>query len=174
MRGVKKQLVLAIGALAIVIGLMLFSSPRSGGPGFALAVETPISITAANVLAGAGATVVDNLPAGATITQGQLVYLDQGSQTYKLAAASTAATAVLAGIAATSAVSGQPIAVVTSGPAVTPGGTLTTGKPYCLGLTAGALILCSDEVASNYITFVGIATSTTKMVMKPVVSGAQQ
>lgn len=120
-----------------------------------------LSITAANVIAGAGARTVDGT-AGATITAGQVVYLDSAAGTYKLADCDSATAAVRspAGIALHGAASGQPLEVLTKGP-VTIGATMTAGVAYYLSPNAGGICPVADVLTGDYATIIGIATSTT-------------
>ena len=75
-----------------------------------------LSITAANVLSGSGAT-IERGTAGATITAGQVVYRDTADGKYKLADADSA-TALARdprGIALNGASNGQPLAIIRAG-----------------------------------------------------------
>lgn len=130
-----------------------------------------LTITAANVVAGSGARTAAGT-AGATITAGQVVYLDSASSTYKLADCDSATAAVRspAGIALNGASSGQPIDVLTSGP-ITIGATLTAGVAYYLSATAGGICPVADLAAGDYPTIIGIATSTSVLSVKIHESG---
>lgn len=125
-----------------------------------------LSITAANVVAGGSATTRDGL-AGATLTAGQVVYLDSATNTYKLADcdSGTAAVRSPAGIALNGAASGQPVRVLTSGP-VTIGATMTAGLAYYLSPTAGGICPVADVLSGDYPVIIGIATSTTVLDVK--------
>jgi hypothetical protein len=120
-----------------------------------------LSITAANVLAGSGARTVDGT-AGASVTAGQVVYLDSATNTYKLADCDSATAAVRSpdGIALHAAASGQPLEVLTRGP-VTIGATMTAGVAYYLSPNPGGICPVADVLSGDYPTIVGIATSTT-------------
>lgn len=120
-----------------------------------------LSITAANVVAGAGAT-VEHGTAGATVTAGQIVYLDDSDDKFKLADDNSGTAAVRAayGIALHGASNGQPLAVLTAGP-VTIGAALTAGVAYYLSDTPGGICPVADLASGEYPTIVGIATSTT-------------
>lgn len=130
-----------------------------------------ISITAANVVAGGGARISVGL-AGATITAGQVVYLDTSTNTYKLADcdSATAAARSPAGIALNGASANQPLDVLTAGP-ITIGGTLTAGTAYYLSGTAGGICPVADLGSGDYPTIIGIATSTTVLDVKLHESG---
>lgn len=120
-----------------------------------------LTITAANVAPGVGA-VVQTGTSGGTITQGQSVYLDTGTNTIKLADAITsAATAVMQGVSLNSAVAGQPISYIVSGN-YTVGATLSTGAVYILsGANAGGLAPVADRTTGWYPVIAFIAQSTT-------------
>ncbi|MBA15565.1 MAG: hypothetical protein CMN73_04335 [Sphingomonas sp.] len=119
-----------------------------------------LSITAANVVAGAGATVLHGGKAGATITAGQIVYLDASDRKYKLADADseTAAIRLPSAVALNGASDGQPLSVLTEGP-VTIGAPLTPGTAYYLSATPGGIAPVGDLTTGDYPTVIGIATS---------------
>lgn len=120
-----------------------------------------LSITAASVLAGA--TAKRKLgTAGATITAGKVVYLDESDSEYKLADCDSATAAVRSpdGIALNGAADGQPLVVLEEGP-ITIGATLTAGTTYYLSPNAGGICPLADVLAGDYPVIIGIATSTT-------------
>jgi hypothetical protein len=127
---------------------------------------TDISITAANVVAGAGAKAV-NGTAGATITPGQVVYLDSATETYKLADCDSATAEVRspAGIALHGASTGQPLRVLTAGD-ITIGGTMTAGVAYYLSPTPGGIAPVADVLSGDHTVIVGLAESTTVLNVK--------
>lgn len=120
-----------------------------------------LSITAANVIAGAGAAMKLGT-AGATITAGKTVYLDSADNEYKLADCDSATAAVRspAGIALNGASDGQPLVVLERGP-LTIGATMTAGVTYYLSPNAGGICPVADVLTGDYPTIIGIATSTT-------------
>lgn len=124
-----------------------------------------ISITAANVVAGGNAKTVEGT-AGATITAGQVLYLDSDAGTYKLADcdSATAAARSPAGIALNGAASGQPVRVLKSGN-VTIGGTLTAAVGYYLSPTAGGICPIADLSSGDYPTLLGFARSTSVLAV---------
>jgi len=128
-----------------------------------------LSITAANVIAGSGATVKGGT-AGATITAGQVVYLDSAAGTYKLADNDDAAADEPHGIALNGAAAGQPLAVLTEGP-VTIGATLTAGTTYYLSDTAGGICPHGDLANPQTVTLLGIATSASVLQVGIVQTG---
>lgn len=131
-----------------------------------------LTITAANVAAGAGAKIVHGT-AGAAITAGQAVYLDTATGTYKLADCDSATAAVRspAGIALHASSSGQPLAIATKGK-VTIGAALTAGVAYYLSATPGGICPVADLSTGDYPTIIGIATSTTVLDIQLHESGA--
>ncbi|MGE0178984.1 MAG: hypothetical protein AB7O91_04085 [Sphingomonas sp.] len=130
-----------------------------------------ISITAANVIAGANA-IVKHGSAGATITAGQVLYRDPADGTYKLADNNSATAAVRSpkGIALNGASAGQPLAVLTEGD-ITIGGTLTAGVAYYLSDTPGGICPVADLASGEYPSLIGIAESTTVLSVKFQESG---
>lgn len=129
-----------------------------------------LTITAANVLPGSNAETRQGT-AGATITQGQVVYLDSATNTYKLADTNgAAALRSPAGIALNGASAGQPLMVQTGGD-ITIGATLTAGTAYYLGGTAGTIVPVGDLTTGDYPVIIGIAKSTTVLAVKIVESG---
>lgn len=130
-----------------------------------------LSITVASVAQGSGAKVVTGT-AGATITAGQVVYLDSSANTYKLADCNSATAAVRSpiGIALHGSLSGQPLAVQYSG-SITVGATLTAGVAYYLSGTAGGIRPVADNTTGDYPVFLGMATSTTVMKMNITEAG---
>lgn len=129
-----------------------------------------LSITSANVLAGAGSPAVTGV-AGAAIAAGDALYIDTSdSNKLKLAIATSAAASVFAGIALHAAASGQPITYMTSG-SITIGATVHVGTIYVVSATAGKLCPVADLVTGNYVTIVGMPTSTTLLDVYPRSSG---
>lgn len=134
-----------------------------------------ISITAASVLASATAVVRREYKFGATVTAGQVVYLNSSSL-WVLADSDAASTGNgindLMGIALNGGSSGQPAAVCTEDTDFTPGGTLTNGLAVYLFTTAGAISQADIPTTAAYPVILGVAKSTSKMVLKRAASGA--
>lgn len=130
-----------------------------------------LSITAGSVLAGGGSTKRAGT-AGATITAGQVVYLDTSDGRYKLADADSGTAAVRSpfGIALNGASAGQPLTVCTRG-AVTIGATVTAGTTYYLSPNPGGIAPLADLLSGDYPTIVGIATSTSVIDVQFIESG---
>jgi hypothetical protein len=138
-----------------------------------------LSVTAANVapvLTGSNPTKVAYGTAGATITQGQSVYLDATTNLWGLAKADTLVHSGSGGvgIALTSASANQPIAVAVGGD-ITCGGTSGVGTTYAVSAaTAGAIAPIADPGAAAFITVIGVGISATVIRMPqagPLVSG---
>lgn len=130
-----------------------------------------LSITAANVIAGAGATIVD-MTALATIAAGEVVFRDDETERAGRADsnAASADTRTPYGIALNGASAGQPIRVLRSGP-ITIGATLTAGTAYFLSGNVGALCPAADLSSGMYPSFIGIATSTSVLLVNSTPSG---
>lgn len=131
-----------------------------------------ISVTAGNVLRVDG-TVVSSFLAGATITAGQVVYVDANGAVQVGTNASSAGSGVGAqavGIALNGGSAGQPIAIQING-VVNPGGTVAVGKIYALG-TSGGIIPVDDIAGSEYITELGVGISASQIKLSINVSGA--
>lgn len=123
-------------------------------------------ITAASVVAGSGAIIDRNRNAGASLTAGQAVYLESSTSTYKLADCNSATAEVRTpvGIVLNACASGQPVAVLTKGP-ITIGATLTGGVAYYLSGTAGGIRPVADNTTGDYPAIIGMASSTTVLVV---------
>ena len=123
-----------------------------------------VTITAANVVAGATAQISTGT-AGATITAGQALYIDTADSNKLKLAQATAAKFAFAGIALNGAASGQPVSYVTRDAGLTIGGTVAVGIPYGLGDNAGGVAPMSDNGTGDYATFIGIGISVTKIAV---------
>jgi hypothetical protein len=119
-----------------------------------------LSITAANVLHSSSATVFTGT-AGGTITQGQPLYLDGITNTWKLANALL--TNSVQGVATVGASNGQDMVICSRDPNFVPGFTSTTGNVVILGNVAGQLNPYEDRASGWYVTSLGVMISTTRM-----------
>jgi hypothetical protein len=132
-----------------------------------------ISITAANVAASSTATVRKEYNFGATVTAGQVVYLDTNNK-WQLADSNAAVTGnetnATRGIALCGGANNQPAAVVLVDDTFTPGGTLTNGSAVYESLNAGA-ITHDVPTTGAYPVYLGHAKSASAMVLKPNASG---
>jgi hypothetical protein len=127
-----------------------------------------LSITAANVLPGSNA-VIKRGNAGATITAGQVVYLDTATTGEWLLADADAAAAITRGsgqigIALHGASDGQPLSVQVDGN-ITIGATMTAGLAYYLSPTPGGIGVYGDVLSGDYVCLVGLSTSTTVLAL---------
>lgn len=120
-----------------------------------------LSITAANVLAGSGAT-TENGTAGAAVTAGQVIYKDATTGKFLLADNNsvTAGARSPYGIALHAAAANQPLAIIRKGP-VTIGATLTAGTAYYLSDTPGGICPVADLASGENVVLIGLAASTT-------------
>jgi hypothetical protein len=135
-------------------------------------IAADISVTAANVrnISAATRTVL----AGATITAGQVVYLDSATGTWKLAQCDGTAEEAGAsgiGVAMNGAASGQQFIVATEG-VINPGGTAIVAGVYIVSATAGSLALNGDVTTAGYYrTVLGVALTAGQINLHPLVSG---
>ena len=130
-----------------------------------------ITITAANVIAGAGATKVD-MTAGGTITAGQVVYKEAATGLAKLADcdSSTAEVRIPFGIALNGAATNQPVEVLRSG-LITIGATIVAGTDYWLSGTAGGICPRADVATGDRAVLIGVATTTAILKVQFLDSG---
>ena len=130
-----------------------------------------VTLTAASVVAGTGAIVVEGI-AGATIAQGKAVVLNSANE-YVLADCTDKDLDAVAGIALTASIDNGPIKIITGGN-LTTAAQLTAGTVYVLS-EAGLIAPLADWLAAtDYLTVVGVATSTTNLKIPnggPVVTG---
>lgn len=130
---------------------------------------TALSITAANVLPGSNARIVPG-KAGATITAGQAVILSATTGKYVLADADGAGLTGCDGIALHGASDGQPLDVQTGGDIVI-GATLTAGTSYYLAPTPGGIGPLADVLSGDDPILIGMAKSTTVLMLRIVDPG---
>jgi len=131
-----------------------------------------ITVTASSVALVDGQT--SNYTAGATITQGQAVYLDAtDGDKAKPADADAVASAAAVGIALTAASTGQPVVVQKSGN-INPGGTVTVGQVYVVSTTAGGIAPTADTLSGDFVTFLGIGTTASNIKLGILVSGVAE
>lgn len=130
-----------------------------------------LTITAAQVLPGAesaGAQFAQGI-AGASITAGQVLYLDPTANTYKLADNNdTSETlSIAAGIALHAAGSGQPIRLQTAGPiTIGAGAAPAVGTVYVLSATAGGIAPVADLATGNRTTILGVGGSSNTIILR--------
>jgi hypothetical protein len=131
---------------------------------------TDLSVTAANVKP-TGSTVIDyGHKAGASLTQGQPVYLDTATSTNKASDANGSGAKDVDGITLNAASSGQPIAVATGGD-INPGASLTPGTVYCVSATAGGIAPLDDITTGDDVIIIGVATAANNLRISKQVTG---
>lgn len=124
-----------------------------------------ISITAASVIKTASTLEREGI-AGGTITAGMPLYIDSAdANALKPAQADAATTDDVAGIALHGASDGQPIKFAVGGD-LTLNAVLTAGTVYVLSANAaGGVAPWADLGSGDYVTIVGVATSTTNLTI---------
>lgn len=126
-----------------------------------------LSITAASVIAGSGAS-IEHGTAGVAVTAGQVVYRDTSDANKLKLADDNGATAIIRkprGIALNAAAAGQPLAIIKGGPVVI-GATLAPGATYYLSDTPGGICLFADLATGEYPVSLGIARSATTLAVR--------
>jgi len=130
--------------------------------------------TAANVAAGGASTSIALVQAGEAITQGQPVYQDSSTLKYlQCDANDTAAKAEAKGIALSPASTNGYFVLAKSGP-VNLGATLAVGTLYVVSSTKGAIAPITDLGSSDYVTSLGIATTSALLNLDISISGVQK
>lgn len=132
---------------------------------------TDISVTASSVVPGAGAK-RQTKTASVAITAGQVVYVNSSDQLALADNDASTTTASAVGIALNSCAANQPCSYATSGP-VTFNAVLTSGTIYVLSATAGGIAPAADLDAEDYVTILGVASSTTSLTVNIFASGHQ-
>ena len=124
----------------------------------------------ASIAASADATIIQGT-SGATILQGQPVYLGS-SNTYLLADTdASAASAVVAGISLNSTTSGQPIDIIVAGTLTVGAATVIVGGVYVLSGDAGLLADVGDLASGDFTTILGIGLTSTTIKIGIIVGG---
>jgi hypothetical protein len=133
-----------------------------------------LAITAAFVEAGGKGAEVSHGICGETMTAGQAVYLDSATQRFKKARANAGTTDDVVGIALHNAEDGQPLAYLTRGPLLI-NAVAVPGTVFVLSAAnAGGIAPVSDGAAGNFVTLVGIATTSSLLEIQIQVSGVQK
>jgi hypothetical protein len=128
-----------------------------------------LTITAANVKKTDSTLITEGI-AGATITAGQPVYKDStASNKLKPADADVLASAAAVGIALHGASADQPLKYATGGN-LTLGAVMTAGAVYVVSTTAGGIAPVADLGSGDFVTLLGIATSTSNLKLSISVS----
>lgn len=123
-------------------------------------------ITPASVVKGGNAQ-VENGTSGATITAGQTVYKEAATGLFKLADSNSATLEARPtyGIALHAASANQPLAVHVAGD-ITIGATVVAGTPYYQSESAGGIQPHADLSATELVTLIGFATTTTNIAVR--------
>lgn len=130
---------------------------------------TDLVVTPANVLEGTAARKQTGT-AGATIIQGQAVYLDTSGQLQGAQKDVDAGSAAAVGVALGAAEAGQPV-VFQSGGELDVGATLVVGETYVVGAAAGGIAPIADVISTEFSTILGIATAAGVLKMGILQSG---
>ena len=125
--------------------------------------------TAANVQAGTGST-TQRKNAAVAVTAGDAVYVDATGALDLCENDLTAVEAACVGIALNDAAIGQPVVYQTSG-RINIGATLTVGEVYVVGAAPGAVAPVADVIATEFMTVLGVAVSTSELEMGILQSG---
>lgn len=133
-----------------------------------------IAITAANVAILSDSTQVYAGQLGAAITAGQLCYLDNSDNKYKLSDASAEATATVRAVCLLGGAADAYGVFADFRQEYVTGGTMgTAGTQYVLSATAGAMCLLSDLTTGDYIVTVGYSTSSSQLKPQVATTGIQ-
>lgn len=129
-------------------------------------------VTAANVVWQSGSK--EWGVSGASLTPGMSVYRKASdSKWYGMQHDGTQAESgygVKIGICLTTSAANQPVCVQYDG-SISFGAILTSGERYYVGAGTGGICAVADIIAGEYVTFLGVATSTSLMSLKPFASG---
>ncbi len=129
-----------------------------------------LTVTAANVLAGANA-VKKQVKAAAAITAGQVLYrAADGRYGVVDSDSATAEARIPVGIALNSAGANQPVLIQTAGD-ITIGATLVVGTIYVASDTPGGIHPALDLETGDYVTIIGVAISTSVLRLAITHSG---
>ena len=132
-----------------------------------------LTITAANVKPGSDA-VTQNGTYGETVTAGQPVYKSSTDNFYyKAECDSTTAKAAGVGIAMNSGSANQPATILTQG-SCSIGATVAVGTVYVVSATAGGIAPTTDLSSTNYVTVLGVGSTTATLAVKINASGVQK
>jgi hypothetical protein len=131
-----------------------------------------ITITPGNVVpsaAVAGTQRIFRATAGATITAGQLIYLDTADASKAKLADANSATAlarVPIGIAINGASSGQEVAYVKEDNNLAIGATVSNGAAYVLSATPGGIAPIADQTTGWFPCIVAVGISSTRVAFR--------
>lgn len=133
-----------------------------------------LTITAANVLAGANANITQGT-AGEAITAGKAVYLSSTAKKWMLADSNsgTPEARKATGIALNAAALNQPVAIALPGSDVAIGATLTAGTAYYLSDTPGGICPVADVGSGESVCMMGLAKSASVLAFNPQFPGVE-
>lgn len=136
-----------------------------------------LSITATQVVAGTGASVIKTGVYGETVTAGQCVYQKSTDSKWYKAVATSGGTAeqsgygVSFGVALVGGAANQPAYVQTGGP-ITIGATVAAGVWYYVSQTAaGGIGPVADLGSGDFVTIIGYGLTTSTMQIVPTATG---
>ena len=132
---------------------------------------TAVAITDANVQK-ISADEGTNIQFGETITPGKIAYLHTDNKYYIASNDDSAKQNASVFVTQGGETDSYGVGIGTKGAEVDVGGTLVPGDPYMLG-ASGAIIPVADLGTGDYATLVGIAKTTTNMLINFHATGAQ-
>lgn len=132
----------------------------------------PLPVASGFKLETSGAQILEST-ASATIKQGQWLYASSANEVAP-ADASTAAKATVVGLAILDADTGNPAQYVAANDIVIEGfSSLTANTKYVLSGTSGQMELLSDLTASEYVTYLCTAQTSSSFKIRIEVTGLQ-
>tara|TARA_R100001463_G_scaffold2974_1_gene12330 strand:- start:3008 stop:3415 length:408 start_codon:yes stop_codon:yes gene_type:complete len=131
-----------------------------------------LSITSSLVTSNNAVITYRSYVTSAAVTAGQVV--TQASDSSVSPADSSVAGDRILGVALTSAAATDKYVIVAVGGQYIVGATLVAGQMYALGPTAGGISLFSDLASSDYVRYLGYATSTTSLQLQINNTGVQK
>lgn len=114
-----------------------------------------------------------NGTSGATITAGQVLYLDANDQKLKLAKCTTEVEAEMIGVACSPAYPNQRVSYLTEG-ILDLGVNLTAGETYQLSVNAGGMRDVSQLTTTSFVTYVGYGNEDGDLVLLNHATGVQK
>ena len=114
----------------------------------------------------------ETLFAAVAIAAGKVVYRNSSGLAALADSDLSAAGAEAIGIAVNTAGIGEPVTVAKNGTTVTQAGTtFTKGLPYFVSNTAGGIAPQADIGAADYVTYLGLASSTSALKIQIQIGG---
>jgi hypothetical protein len=111
--------------------------------------------------------------AGETLVQGEPFYFSN-SAGMRSRSSGTVSQARVDGIVLTPATVGQTFLYAIPGSSVDVGATLTVAQVYIVSANVGKIAPIGDLATTNYLTVLGVATTTSTLLFRPLESGAQK